>query len=234
VSAFTAARLTSVLSSPPTMAVLRAHVELDRFNPAAPTEPVRSRLGLGPEDRVILCLGRLVRRKGVHRLIDALPELVGSFPDIVVVVAGSGPQEGRLRRLASRRGRVVFAGRVAHEDAPGLHATATVFALPVADRWWGLDTEGLGIALLEAQASGVPCVTGRSGGTSEAVRHDESGFVIDARNRSELTAALSRLLGDPGAAQRMGKCGRKHVARNFGGQLPQELLDWLGNPPYDS
>jgi phosphatidylinositol alpha-1,6-mannosyltransferase len=231
VSRFTAERTSSLLASPPPLAVLRAHVDLHRFTPKARSPEVRTWLGVGAEETVILCLGRLVRRKGVHRLVEVLPGLAASFPQVTVVVAGTGPQERRLRRMAKGR-RVVFTGRVVHGDAPALHASADVFVLPVADRWWGLDTEGLGVALLEAQASGVPCVTGCSGGTSEAVIHDETGFVIDARDRGALVRAISRLLEDPDAARRMGAAGREHVARSFADDhLPPPLLDWLGIEP---
>ena len=235
VSEFTAARVRSLLDGAPPMAVLRAQVDLERFSPSIDPTAARNRIGLRAEDRVILCLGRLVRRKGVHRLLDALPELAARFPDVVVVVAGTGPQERRLRRRARRLERVVFTGRVAPKDAAELHASASVFALPVVDRWWGLDTEGLGVALLEAQASGVPCVTGRSGGTPEAVVHGKTGFVVDARNRSELVQAFAYLLENREAARTMGAAGREHVARNFAAQpLPRLLLDWLECAPYDA
>jgi phosphatidylinositol alpha-1,6-mannosyltransferase len=235
VSEFTATRVRSLLEAAPPMAVLRAQLDLERFSPSIDSSAARNRIGLRAEDRVILCLGRLVRRKGVHRLLDALPELAARFPDVVVVVAGTGPQERRLRRRARRLERVVFTGRVAPSDAAELHASASVFALPVVDRWWGLDTEGLGVALLEAQASGVPCVTGRSGGTPEAVVDGETGFVVDARNRSELVQALAYLLENREGARIMGAAGREHVARNFAAQpLPRLLLDWLGCAPYDA
>jgi phosphatidylinositol alpha-1,6-mannosyltransferase len=129
---------------------------------------------------------------------------------------------------------VVFTGRVPATDAPGLHASASVFALPVVDRWGGRDTEGLGIALLEAQASGVPCVTGRSGGTPEAVVDGVTGRVIDARDHDALTRSLVFLLDNPDTAAAMGAAGREHVARNFSGGLPVPLLDWLGSRPYDA
>jgi phosphatidyl-myo-inositol dimannoside synthase len=150
-------------------------------------------------------------------------------PEALLVVAGSGPQERRLRRLALRtRTPVSFTGRVAHEDAPGVYAMADVFALPVADRWFGLDLEGLGVVLLEAAASGVACVTGRSGGTPEAVIDGETGFVVDAHDGEELAGAIVRLLEDRQTARKMGEAGRAHVEAEFSASLPPKpLLDWL-------
>jgi phosphatidylinositol alpha-1,6-mannosyltransferase len=234
VSEFTSERIRSLLSDPPPRAVLHADVDLERFAPGADAAGARHRLGLSPHDKVVLFLGRLVRRKGAHRLIDVLPDVSAQVSNVVVVIGGSGPQQSILRRRARGRGRVVFTGKVSSSDAPGLHASASVFALPVVDRWGGRDTEGLGIALLEAQASGVPCVTGRSGGTPEAVVDGVTGRVIDARDRDALTRALVFLLDNPDRAGAMGAAGRDHVARNFPGDLPASLLDWLGPRPYDA
>jgi phosphatidylinositol alpha-1,6-mannosyltransferase len=105
---------------------------------------------------------------------------------------------------------------------------ADVFALPVADRWFGLDSEGLGMVLLEAAACGVACVTGRSGGTPEAVIDGETGLVVDAHDGEELADAIVRLLEDSQTARRMGGGGRAYVEAEFSAALPpQPLLEWL-------
>jgi phosphatidylinositol alpha-1,6-mannosyltransferase len=213
----------------PRMERLRARVDVERFRPDVDTTAVRRKLEIESDSRVILCFGRLVARKGIHRLIRAMPDVSGRVPEAVLVVAGTGPQERRLRRLAVRTGtRVVFAGRVAPEDAPGVYAMAAVFALPVGDRWFGLDVEGLGMVLLEAAACGVPCVTGRSGGTPEAVIDGKTGFVVDAHDGEELAGAIARLLEDPETARKMGAEGRAHVEAEFSASLPPKpLLEWL-------
>jgi len=213
----------------PPIEVMRARVDLGRFNPSVPTNDVRAWLGLSGDARIVLCFGRLFKRKGVHRVIAIMEELTDSHPDVVLVVAGTGPQEARLRRQATRQGgRVVFTGRVSEEQTPSLYAAADVFALPVADRWFGLETEGLGIVLLEAAACGTPCVSGRSGGTVEAVVHGETGLVIDATDNRGLVTALNRLLGSPEEARRMGRAGRALVAYRYPpDHVPPSLLRWL-------
>jgi phosphatidyl-myo-inositol dimannoside synthase len=234
VSDFTAAKLRALIERAghplPPIERLRARVDLERFHPGAGGAEARARLGLSDEDRMVLCFGRLVRRKGIHRLIAALPELARRAPRTTLVVAGTGPQERRLRRQAERAGApVIFAGRVPEPDAPAFYAAADVFALPVADRWFGLDTEGLGVVLLEAQACGTPCVTGASGGTTEAVLHGRTGYVVDARSPAALTEAIASLLLDPEAATRMGAAGRGYVSREFSAERPPAaLLGWLG------
>lgn len=234
VSDFTAHKVAELLASkglgPRDVSVLRARVDVDRFKPGATTVDVRARHGIADDARIVLCFGRLVRRKGVHRLIEALPAIRAAVGDVVAIVAGTGPELRRLRRLAEKRqAPVVFAGRVPDEDAPSYYAAADVFALPVVDRYRGLEVEGLGVVLLEAAASGVPCVTGRSGGTPEAVLHERTGLVVDAANVSELAGAIVRLLQDQDLAGSMGAAGRAHVAATFArGSLPLELMRWLG------
>lgn len=232
VSAFTRAKLEDLLTAAkkrvPPMHLLRARVDLDRFTPRARSESTRRRVGVEDDAAMVLSFGRLVPRKGLHRLLQAYPALVQRVPNVVLVIAGTGPEERRLRRLASRtEARAVFLGRVRDEDAPAVYAAADVFALPVADRWAGLDTEGLGVVLLEASASGVPCVTGRSGGTPEAVVDGTTGFVVDARRRADLVHAIASLVLDPELARRMGAAGRRHVEQNFAGEPPAALVDWL-------
>ncbi|MDQ3645480.1 MAG: glycosyltransferase family 4 protein [Actinomycetota bacterium] len=233
VSDYTARRVQRKLDaagvSCPPMALLRARVDVDRFHPDVDTAAVRGRLGL-EERRTILCFGRLVKRKGVDLLLEALPEIARRVPDVIVVIGGTGPQEGALRRRAEgiEPGRVVFAGRVPEDAAPALFAAADLFCLPVFDRWGGLEIEGLGVVLLEASAAGSPCVTGRSGGTPEAVVDGETGFVVDARDRSELVERICELLTDPARAERMGQAARGHVTRSFARRpLPSELLQWM-------
>jgi phosphatidyl-myo-inositol dimannoside synthase len=234
VSEFTQERTREFLSSAglpcPEFAVLRARVDLDRFTPHAAQADTRAAFGLAEDDRMILCFGRLVKRKGVDRVIEAMGAITARVPKAVLVVGGTGPELNRLKRLAARRpGRVVFLGRVPDEDAPALFAAADLFALPVADRWFGLEIEGLGVVLLEAAACGTPCVTGISGGTPEAVIDGETGYVIDATDRGKLVTSLATLLEDRERATTMGVNGRKFVQREFAARrLPNSFLDWLG------
>ena len=241
VSEFTLEKTTSFLNRArlpvPATDVLRARVDLDRFSPARATPALKQRFGLGLEQPMVLCLGRLVPRKGVDRLVRAVDRISARVPDTALVIAGTGPEEPRLKKLASKvRARVVFTGRVSQEEALALYATADVFALPVVSRWFGLDAEGLGVVLLEAAASGTPCVTGRSGGTPEAVVDGETGFVVDAADQGALVDAIARLLENGEQASRMGRAGRSFVAERFSNRrLPRSLLDWLGvaAPPED-
>ena len=233
VSDYTAAATSSLLQrmkvAVPPMERLRARVDTSRFRPGLDASAVRARLGIDPHAKLVLCFGRLVPRKGVDRLIQAMPEIERAVPGATLVVGGTGPEYKRLRNLAGKTDApVVFAGRVPDEEAPPLYATADVFALPVVDRWFGLEIEGLGVVLLEASACETPCVTGRSGGTPEAVLDGDTGYVIDARSRGRLVDAVIRLLTDADTRSRMGAAGRRHVEDNFSATIaPEPLLEWL-------
>lgn len=208
---------------------LQARIDLERFRPDAEVDPIRARFGLSRNDRVVLAFGRLVRRKGVDRLIRVLPGITARVPSALLVIAGTGPDTKRLERLARKTpGKTIFAGRVPDEDAAAVYTLADVFALPVADRYRGLEIEGLGVVLLEAAACGTPCVTGRSGGTPEAVIDGTSGFVVNAHDGVELTDRISYLLSHPEEAEAMGRAGRAHVKTYFSAAAPPlPLLEWL-------
>jgi phosphatidylinositol alpha-1,6-mannosyltransferase len=152
-------------------------------------------------------------------------------PEAVAVIAGTGPELGRLEELArTSPGRVIVAGRVEDDDAPAYYALADVFALPVADRYFGLEIEGLGVVLLEAAACGTPCVTGRSGGTPEAVINERTGFVVDAKDPGQLSDRIAWLLENPDRASEMGQAGREHARKEFSAlELPVSFLAWLND-----
>ena len=233
VSHYTTRRLTGMLEGAglrvPPMERLPARVDLKRFHPDVDVAPVREQLGLTADDRVILCFGRLVARKGVHRVIDALPKISQQVPHAVLVVAGAGPEEANLRKqAAASKARVIFAGRVPEADAPAYYALADVFALPVADRYFGREVEGLGVVMLEAGACGTPSVIGTSGGSPETVVDGTTGYVIDARDRKALAGALIKILEDPGRRKQMGAAARTFVEEEFSSApLPGPLVEWL-------
>lgn len=208
---------------------LRARVDTSQFRADLDGSGVRRRLGIDAQRKIVLCFGRLVPRKGVDRLIAAMPEIERSVPAVTLVIGGTGPEESKLRRQALRSSAsVVFAGRVPDEEAAALYATADVFALPVVDRWFGLEIEGLGVVLLEASACETPCVTGRSGGTPEAVLDGETGYVIDGSSRAQLVDRVVTLLADDEKRAAMGRAARRHVNESFSASLPPTpLVEWL-------
>ena len=189
-------------------------VDTDRFRPdPAARKAIRERYGVADRD-VIVCLSRLVPRKGQDMLIRALPEIARRVPGAVLVVVGGGPHRRTLEGLARRHGvtdRVIFTGRVPAEEIVDHHRMADVFAMPCRTRGGGLDVEGLGIVYLEASACGVPVVAGRSGGAPETILDGRTGAVVDGTSLDDITDAVTGILGDRPRSAAMGMRGRNWV-----------------------
>lgn len=210
----------------PKLVRLRPGVDTAAFRPRAGGDQLRRELGLGDRPLVV-CVSRLVPRKGQDVLIRALPAVRREVPDAALLLIGDGPDRERLERLARGSGlapHVVGAGAVpAHRLRAGYDA-GNVFAMPCRTRRGGLDVEGLGMVFLEASAAGLPVVAGDSGGAPDAVRPAETGFVVDGRSVAEVAARLTELLADPHRARRMGECGRRWVLRDWSWERQAALL----------
>ena len=129
---------------------------------------------------------------------------------------GHRARRARLERIARPiADRVHFLGRVSDEDLPLLYGCADVFAMLCRDRWGGLEAEGFGIVFLEAAASGVAAIAGRSGGSHEAVDDGTTGYVLDPQDVPGVRAALERLLADDGLRARLGAAARTRVEREL-------------------
>lgn len=232
VSKYTRRRFAAAFGSHSALEYLPPGVDSEVFrpDPAARSE-LRARYGLG-ERPTILCLSRLVPRKGQDMLIMAMREIKDRVDGAVLVIAGGGPYEEKLRGLAQAMelsDQVVFTGRVPAAELAAHHTIADVFAMPCRTRGAGLDVEGLGIVYLEASATGVPVVAGNSGGAPETVREGRTGRVVDGRSTAQISEAIVEILSDRDAAARMGAAGREWVSTQwrwdaFGARL-RVLLD---------
>lgn len=200
------------------MRQLTPGVDSTRFHPGAGGARVRERYGLGADQPLVLCLSRLVARKGQDQLIRVWPQVLAQVPEAVLLLVGTGPDEQKLRALARSQqvdASVIFAGASSDTDLPAYHDAATVFAMPCRDRRGGLEAEGLGICYLEAQASAVPVIVGTSGGAPDACRDGETGFVVDGRDQHQLTQHLVHLLTHSDQAAAMGQAGRQWVLQRW-------------------
>jgi phosphatidylinositol alpha-1,6-mannosyltransferase len=192
-------------------------VDVDAFHPGVDGSAVRARHGLTGRP-VIVCVSRLVPRKGQDMLIRALPAVRRRVPDAALLLVSGGPYRPKLERLAREQGvesDVVFTGSVPWAELPAHYAAGDVYAMPCRTRAAGLDVEGLGIVYLEASATGLPVVGGDSGGAPDAVREGETGYVVGGRDVEALAARLTGLLADPARAKAMGAAGRAWVEREW-------------------
>ncbi len=214
VSQYTADQAVSLSGGLARAEVLRPALEVERYPHAQAADAAAARTALGLDDApLVVCVGRLVPRKGQDMLIEALAELDGGYRDVRLALVGGGRLTDELRRRATAAGladRVRLPGEVSGDELRLWLQAADVFAGPSRTRLRGLEVEGFGIVYAEAALTGLPVVAGRSGGAPEAVVEGETGFVVDAQTPAELTAALGRLLSMSSEQRRlMGAAGRR-------------------------
>jgi phosphatidylinositol alpha-1,6-mannosyltransferase len=213
---YTHGRLTRALGTAATLRRLAPGVDTQQFHPGVDGKAVRTRYGL--DDRaVIVCVSRLVPRKGQDALIRALPRIRQQAPDAALLLVGR-PNRARFLRwlqlLAAREGvadHVIFAGGVPGDQLAEYYAAGDLFAMPCRTRRLGLDVEGLGIVYLEASAVARAVIAGESGGAPEAVREGESGYVVNGRDPTAVADQIVGLLADAAERERLGRAGRRWV-----------------------
>ena len=218
VSRYTRSRFASAFGPEASLEYLPPGVDTDRFRPdPAGRAELRDRYRLGGRPTVV-CVSRLVPRKGQDVLIKALPSIRRRADGAALVIVGGGPYLETLRTLAQDCGvadHVTFTGGVPGDELPAHHALADLFAMPCRTRGGGMDVEGLGIVFLEASATGVPVIAGESGGAPEAVQHNKTGLVVDGRSVEKVADAVTELLTDRDRAAAMGAAGRQWVTSQW-------------------
>lgn len=209
-------------------------VDTNRFRPLDGPErsEARAHFGFAPEDVVVASVNRLVPRKGMDVLINAVADLAVRRPRVRLVIGGTGRSQSRLRALVrDRNAPVTFLGRVSDDEVNRLYGAADLMAMLCHDRWGGLEQEGFGIAFVEAASAGIPQVAGRSGGSAEAVLDGVTGFVVDRpRDVGAVVEALDRLVVDETLRVRMGRAARARAVSDFDyDMLARRLHDALRN-----
>jgi len=205
ISSYTAAELRELVDVP---------VDVIPYTAALPAPESRPspRAGGVP---TVLFVGRLVERKGVAHLIEAVARL--RERSLRLVVVGDGPERPRLETLARSRGaldRVEFRGKVSDAELRRAYGNADVFVLPSVLDARG-DTEGLGVVLLEAMNYAVPVIASRIGGIVDIVADGETGLLVPPGEETALASALDRVLSDPDLARRLGEAGRRRLHERF-------------------
>jgi len=167
-------------------------------------------------EKQILFVGRLVERKGVPFLVEAVETLSREMP-IRLNIVGTGPDEPALKELVRRRGLeriVTFHGRVSPESLFRQYQDCDVFVLPAVIDSKG-DTEGLGVVIIEAMSYRRPVVASGVGGIADLVIHEKTGLQAQPADSRALADAIRRVLTDTELAHRLGDAGYEHVRRNY-------------------
>ena len=202
----------------PPCTIIPPGVDVDAFRPQTPEQrgQTRRRLGLPDDAPLVVSVSRLVPRKGMDTLIDASLLLRERFPDVCVAIAGRGRSSASLQRQIDSTGAPVrLLGRLPFDDLVDLYAAGDVFSMLCRSRWAGLEQEGFGIVFLEAAASGVPQVAGRSGGAHEAVEDGVSGLVVQPDDPAGAADAIAELLADDVRRTEMAVAGRRRAEEDF-------------------
>ena len=206
-------------------------VNITEFSPANSSVGNQLRAKLGWTDRpVIVCVSRLMARKGQDELIRALPEVHKTSPMASLIIVGEGPYRKDLESLVKKFGLEEFVhltGKVSQGDLSKWYAAGDIFAMPCRTRMGGWDVEGLGIVFLEGSATGLPVIVGDSGGAIDAVLDGETGYLVNGTNTSEIAQRISYLISNPDVAKRMGEAGRNWVSQEWTWDQNFKKLDGL-------
>lgn len=172
------------------------------------TEP-RPVIGAAP---VVAYAGRLMHKKGVDVLLEAMVLLAGRVPGVRLLVAGDGPERARLEDQARRTGIASAVAFLGHLDPAALHrALAPAWVQAVPSRW----EEPFGLVAAEAMMRGTAVVASDAGGLTEQVQEGETGYLVPSADAAALAVTLERVLSDRDLAERLGARGRDYALANF-------------------
>ena len=206
-------------------------VDSTEFSPDNLGSGNQLRTELGWIDRpVIVCVSRLMARKGQDELIRALPIIQQTVANASLIIVGDGPYRKDLERLVKKLGLENFVhltGKVSQAELSKWYAAGDVFAMPCRTRMGGWDVEGLGIVFLEGSATGLPVIVGDSGGAVDAVIDGETGYLVDGTNTAEIAGRIAYLFANPDIAKKMGEAGRNWVTQEWTWDQNFKKLDGL-------
>ena len=203
-------------------------IDTEHFRPRN-SEGLRESLNLA-DKKVIVCVARLVHRKGQDRLIEGMPKILSSIPNAHLLIVGEGPHRQKLVKRVNQlkiNDNVTFVGRIGYEQLPEYICVGDLFAMPSRSRFLGLEVEGLGISYLEASACGLPVIAGASGGAPDAVDQGKSGVVVSGVDNDAIVKAVISFLNDPEISKTMGQHGRKWVIEKWRWEIWSKAFEQL-------
>jgi glycosyltransferase involved in cell wall biosynthesis len=194
------------IGPPERFVIIHSGVDVDRFRRRPPQDPARrSALGLPTDGPLVGCVARLVPVKGVHVLLEAVPQIRAAVPGATLVFVGDGPLRAELERRSESlglNGATVFLGL--RHDIAELLPLFDVLVLPSLN-------EGMGRVVVEAQASGRPVVASRVGGIQDLVTHGQTGLLVPPADANALSSAIIECLTNPALAESLARQARAGV-----------------------
>ncbi len=166
------------------------------------------------EDKIILfSIGRLIKRKGFDKVIEAMPEVLSIVPNLYYVLAGTGEDEKYIKEKAKNIKNIIFLGKISEREKWTWLDLCDIFIMPARNR--DGDFEGFGIVYLEAGLMSKPVIAGDSGGVRDAVLEEKTGILINPNDISQIANAIIRLAQDPKLQHELGRRGRERVIKQF-------------------
>jgi len=216
---YAARELVRAIGRPINMVRIPPGVDINNFS--VPTEDQQlqarsdliSELGIAQDSRILVSMSRVVPRKGFD---VAIKSLAGLEKNVHLVIIGKGRDLKRLQGLVEKLGltdRVHFLGSVNHQKLLSVFHGADLFLMLCRDRWGSLEAEGFGIVFLEAQSCGLPVIVGRSGGSSESLIDEKTGFLVDPESPSEVREKINIILNSEKIAKEFSIAGRTFVEK---------------------
>ena len=218
---FTRRAMAPVVSARCAMVHIAPGISIQHFTPGAKSQKLIDELDLEGK-QVLISVGRLVHRKGQDKLLEALPQILLTHPDIILLFVGVGPRQKKLDQLVRSHelsNYIRFVGRIAYDALPDYFRLGDLFVMPSRSRLAGLEVEGLGIVYLEASACGIPVVAGASGGAPDAIIQGKTGLVVDGTKVDEIALTINELLDNPTQLAAMGQAGRAWTVERWSWQI---------------
>jgi len=190
-------------------------IDLTKYQMSVDPQSVRQRYGVGSNEKLVLCVGRLVPQKGIEHLIHAVPAIVWRHPEAKFVIVGEGWLKGHLEYLARSSGhgwKIRFTGFLPDLEVIALMTSADVLVIPSI-------YEPFGIVALEGMAAGVPVVASQVGGLAEVVEHDRTGILVYSRNPESIAWGVDRVLSAPDHSRWLTENARETI---------QKVYSWEG------
>ena len=202
--------------------LIHSGVDVNRFLKTSTEEKRSAKDSLGlKEGPVIGTMGRLSSVKGQRFLIDAMKHIISERKDAQCLIIGSGKEEKALKQLAGSLGisdNIKFIGS-AYANMPLYLSIMDIFVLPSVQ-------EGLGLALLEAMAAGLPCIGSDIGGISDVIKHEINGLKVPVGDPKAIAAATLRLLDDRALGSILAEKGREFVKEKFSvGKMTDKMIE---------
>jgi glycosyltransferase involved in cell wall biosynthesis len=204
-------KLSKGIKNKPTIKIIPMGINTKNFYPTG------DKTDIFPQNNVIFSVGRLVEKKGIKFLIEAMPLILREIPYAKLIIGGSGPLENELKDLVKSLNlgkKIFFTGYIKNSELPKYFRAADVFVLPSIQTKVG-DTEGLGIVLLEAMGCGTPVVGSNIGGITDIIHNGKNGLLVEPKNPKDIAEKVIILFSNNNLRKKFSENGLKIVLERF-------------------